>query len=81
MTSTGEIGLSSPEATALDLVRYPEHAGSLSNVAMVLRELAEYPEAEAAHAYAQGLGYLLDRIVCAELAAPLMEWLQGGAPV
>jgi len=33
---TGEIRVSSPEATALDLVRYPEHAGYLSNVATIL---------------------------------------------
>ena len=40
-TPTGETRVSSPEATALDLVRYIEHAGHLPNVATVLHELAE----------------------------------------
>jgi hypothetical protein len=40
-TPTGDMKVSAPEATAFDLVRYPEHAGSLSNVATALAELAE----------------------------------------
>ena len=40
-TPTGQMRVSSPEATAIDLVRYPEHAGFLSNVATILRELVE----------------------------------------
>lgn len=88
-TPTGEIPVSSPEATALDLVRYPEHAGFLSNVATVLKELAERldpqalvraAEAEEEVAYAQRLGYLLDRIGHASLAAPLAEWVHTMAP-
>ncbi len=88
-TPTGEIPVSSPEATALDLVRYPEHAGFLSNVATVLKELAERlnlqalvraAEAEEEVAYAQRLGYLLDRIGHASLAAPLAEWVHAKAP-
>ena len=38
-TPTGDVRVSTPEATALDLVRYPQHAGSLSNVATVLADL------------------------------------------
>lgn len=88
-TPTGEIRVSTPEATALDLVRYPEHAGFLSNVATVLGELAERldaralvraAEADSELAYAQRLGYLLERIGCAELAVPLAEWLDTNAP-
>lgn len=88
-TPTGEIRVSTPEASALDLVRYPEHAGFLSNVATVLRELADRldpralvraAEAEDELAYAQRLGYLLDRIGRADLAAPLAEWLGAKAP-
>lgn len=88
-TPTGEIRVSSPEATALDLVRYPEHAGYLSNVATVLDELAERldegalvgaAEAEGEPAYAQRLGYLLDRSGHADLAAPLGEWIRSKAP-
>jgi len=33
--------VSTPEATALDLVRYVGHAGQLGNVASVLSELSE----------------------------------------
>lgn len=88
-TPTGEIRVSSPEATALDLVRYPEHAGYLSNVATLLTELAERldpkalvcaAEADGEPAYAQRLGYLLDRVGRGEVAAPLAEWIRSKAP-
>ena len=81
---TGEIRVSTPEATALDLVRYPQHAGSLSNIATVLAELAEKmsPEAlvqaaerEGDVAAAQRLGYLLERIGQAALVEPLARWI------
>ena len=87
-TPTGEIRVSSPEATALDLVRYPEHAGSLSNVATVLDELAERldphalaraAQAEEEVAYAQRLGYLLDLTGHTELTGPLAEWVHARA--
>jgi hypothetical protein len=38
-TPTGTMRVSSPEATALDLVRYAKAAGHLSNVATILSEL------------------------------------------
>ncbi len=88
-TPTGDIRVSSPEATALDLVRYPEHAGYLSNVATILSELAERldPEAlvraaevEGEPAYAQRLGYLLNRSGRAEVAVLLAEWIRTKAP-
>ena len=88
-TPTGEIRVSTPEATALDLVRYPDHAGFLSNVATVLGELAERldaralvraAEADGELAYAQRLGYLLERIGRGELAVPLAEWLDVKTP-
>ena len=88
-TPTGEIRISSPAATALDLVRYPDHSGFLSNVATVLKELAERldglallraAEAEGEVAYAQRLGYLLDRIGHASLAEPLAEWIHAKSP-
>lgn len=40
-TETGYMKVSTPEATAFDLVHYYHHAGSLSNAATVLGELAE----------------------------------------
>ncbi len=88
-TPTGEIRVSSPEATALDLVRYPEHAGYLSNVATVLSELADHldpqalvraAEADAEPAYSQRLGYLLDRVGRTEVTAPLAEWIRTKDP-
>jgi predicted transcriptional regulator of viral defense system len=88
-TPTGEMRISTPEATALDLVRYPEHCGGLSNVATVLRELAErldggellrVAKADGEVAYAQRLGYLLDRVGRQEVARALAEWVDARAP-
>lgn len=88
-TPTGEMRISTPEATALDLVRYPEHCGGLENVATVLRELTErldggelvrVAEADGEVAYAQRLGYLLDRVGHQEVARALAEWVGGRAP-
>src|SRR5260370_14775151 len=81
--------ISTPEATALDLVRYPERCGRLSNVATVLQELAErldggglvrVAEAEGEVAYAQRLGYLLDRVGRQEVARALAELVHTRAP-
>ena len=88
-TPTGEMRVSSPEATALDLVRYPEHCGGLSNVATVLRELAErldgtelvrVAEVEDEAAYAQRLGYLLDVVGRREVAEALASWVASRSP-
>lgn len=78
-TPTGIIRISSPEATALELVGYPEHCGYLDNIATVLAELAESmrgdPLAEEAarapRAWVQRLGYLLCRVGASEIAAAL----------
>src|SRR5205823_5752714 len=80
-TPRGPVAVSTPEATAVDLVTYPEHAGGLDNVATVLAELAERLDAakllEAARAaetpVVQRLGFLLERVGAAPLAAPLAE--------
>ena len=40
-TPRGEILVSTPEATALDLAGYPQHAGGLDHVATVLAELSD----------------------------------------
>jgi predicted transcriptional regulator of viral defense system len=88
-TPTGEIRVSTPEATALDLVTYPEQAGSLSNVATVLAELAERmtpealvraAEAEGEIASAQRVGYLLERVGHSDLVAPLARWIDTRKP-
>lgn len=75
-TETGSMRVSSPEATALDLVHYLEPAGSMDNVATVLRELAEQLEpqqlvslaADAPSVEVRRLGYLLDLVGAVERA-------------
>jgi predicted transcriptional regulator of viral defense system len=68
-TPRGTIKVSTPEATAVDLVGYTQRVGGLDQVATVLGELADRidPEklVEAARTapvtWAQRLGYLLER--------------------
>lgn len=82
-TETGSMRVSTPEATAFDLVRFAPAAGHLSNVATVLGELAEKLDpialAELASSYAvpevQRLGFLLERVGEPALAASLAAWL------
>lgn len=82
-TETGYMRVSTPEATAYDLVRFAPAAGHLSNVATVLRELAERLDRRklarlaASHATpaVQRLGYLLDLLGEHDLAAPLARSL------
>jgi predicted transcriptional regulator of viral defense system len=69
-TARGTVLVSSPEATALDLVGYADHAGGLGQVGTVLSELAGRldPEKLATAArtapvpWAQRLGYLLEHL-------------------
>ncbi len=69
-TLRGTMRVSTPEATALDLVGYQGRAGGLGNVATVLSELAERLDADKLAAvaataplpWAQRLGYLLERV-------------------
>jgi predicted transcriptional regulator of viral defense system len=74
-TETGTMRVSTPEATAIDLLRYASAAGGLGNAATVLAELAERIDpgrlANAARldgelAYAQRLGYLIGVIGAGE---------------
>jgi predicted transcriptional regulator of viral defense system len=85
-TETGSMQISTPEGTAIDLVRYPEACGYLGNVATVLVELAERIDprklakvaAKGRHPDAQRLGYLLDRLglkkVAESLATMVASW-------
>ena len=69
-TETGAMTVSTPEATALDLVRYPNICGELGNVATVLSELADAidPKRLATSARSepvanvQRLGWLFDHV-------------------
>jgi predicted transcriptional regulator of viral defense system len=84
-TARGVIRVSTPEATAVDLAGYPEHAGGLDQVATVLSELAEHidpaklPEAAAAAPliWAQRLGYLLELAGAESAAVALKDYVRG----
>jgi predicted transcriptional regulator of viral defense system len=88
-TPRGRLRLSSPEATALDLVGYADQAGGLDNVASVLTDLIERLDAsrlaEAARlcpiAWVQRLGYLLDLVDGHELADALVDEVRKRAAV
>jgi predicted transcriptional regulator of viral defense system len=88
-TPRGTLRVSSPEATALELVGYADECGGLDNVASVISDLAEVlkgPKLIAAAtscpiAWAQRLGYLLDLAEHAELAEPLVQYVRDRALV
>jgi predicted transcriptional regulator of viral defense system len=83
----GSLLVSTPEATALDLVGYQHQAGGLNQVATVLSELAEKIDpaklavaaAAAPVPWAQRLGYLLERVGTPEKAAPLKQYVRARA--
>lgn len=83
-TPTGTMRVSTAEATAVDLVRYPRAAGQLGNVATVLSQLVPVLDgrrlaAAAAEAgdvrLVQRLGYLLDQVGARRIAAPLAKMI------
>ncbi len=82
-TETGTMRVSTPEATAFDLVCHVAQAGHLSNVATVLAELGESIDADRLQAMAratrvpdvQRLGYLLELVQHFALAERLAEVL------
>ena len=86
-TPRGTVLVSSPEATALDLVGYTHHAGGFNQVATVLSELAERIDPEklagvaptAPVAWAQRLGYLLDHLGFAVKTPALKDYVRAHA--
>ena len=88
-TSAGAIRVSTPEATALDLVGYVDHCGGLGNVATVLKELAEEMSCAALAslwggspaAWSQRLGYLLNLVGAGEIAEDLERAVAATPPV
>ncbi len=81
-TQTSDIPISTPEWTAIDLIRFQKHYGSMDSAATVLAELAEVlsPErlVEAADhevrcAYLQRLGWMLDFLGHEKITVPLHE--------
>lgn len=88
-TQSGYMKLSSPELTALDLVRYPQAGAGLNNIATVLSELAErlQPEKLASlsgafeKAAVQRLGHLLGRLGHPQSAEPMLVVLSARGPL
>ncbi len=83
-TPTGTMRVSTPEATAVDLVRFAKAADHLDHVVTVLAELAPSLNPKKLLAAvrvvgdtpnAQRLGYILDHVNGRNLAAPLHGWL------
>ena len=81
---TGVFPVSTPEHTALDLVRFQKQIGGLDAVMTVLAELAEKMTAplllqtvrrEPVVAHVQRLGWLLDHTNCHALAKKLATWI------
>ncbi len=88
-TQTGSMRVSTPEATALDLVRYVKRTGHLGNVATVLSELAEKLDAkrllavarkDVEIAHVQRLGLLLDSVGAASAAKRMAAWVSAQRP-
>lgn len=88
-TPRGYLKVSTPEATAFDLVGYPHHSGGLDNVATVLAELAEKIDGKelariaglSPIAWGQRLGYLLDLVGGGEKAGDLAKYIARKKPV
>jgi len=88
-TPTGDVRVSSPEATAVDLVRFVKASGHLDHVGTVISELAprmnprkllEVVRRAADLPNAQRLGYLLEHVRARDLAKPLWQWVRRQEP-
>ena len=84
-TPSGRVRVATPEVVALDLVRYPGHAGGWGNVLTVLRDLAPTVRrsgmrkalaVEPATPELQRLGHLLGRVGAHDVAAVLADELR-----
>ncbi|NOQ42320.1 MAG: hypothetical protein GQ563_07465 [Desulfuromusa sp.] len=88
-TPTGIIKLSTPEATAFDLVGYSKQCGGLDNVVTILAELvvkldsnklAEIAE-NSPISWSQRLGYLLNVVDAEAVAEGLAQYVKAQKPV
>jgi len=86
---TGHISVSSPEATALDLIRYARSIGGLDRVMTVLKELGESMnaaklidavKAEGNLVRAQRLGWLIEKAGHSELVLNLARMIDEKNP-
>ncbi len=88
-TPRGYLKISTPAATAFDLVGYPHHAVGFDNVATILAELAEKLDGNelikiaelSPIAWAQRLGYLLDLVGAQNKTEELAEYIAQRKPV
>jgi predicted transcriptional regulator of viral defense system len=88
-TPRGLLKLSTPEATAFDLVGYPDRSAGLDNVATILTELAEKIDADklvevarlSPIAWVQRLGYLFDLVGANDKTAALARYVEQECPV
>ncbi len=87
--ASGQMRVSTPETTALDLVRFQDRVGGLNHVSTVLAELAEKinpaklvlaAERVAEVAPVQRLGFLLDLVGRETVAAKLAKWVDQRDP-
>jgi len=88
-TQTGDVPVSTPEWTALDLLRFQRRLGGLDGVAPVLAELTEaiHPDAllaacamEPERSQVRRLGWLLERLGHDDLSKPLAATLPKDDP-
>jgi predicted transcriptional regulator of viral defense system len=86
-TPRGTVRVSTPEATAVDLVGYPGHIGGLDQTATILSELAEKLDPEklamaaqnAPMPWGQRLGYLLEKFGGEDRIGPLKSYVRKNA--
>ena len=86
-TRRGQIKVATPEATAIDLAGYPQHAGGFDQVATVLHEHADIidPEqlpsaaATAPISWSQRLGYMLEIADAARITEALRKYVKVNA--
>jgi predicted transcriptional regulator of viral defense system len=87
---TGYIPVSTPEATAFDLIRYSRRIGGLGRVLTVLQELGEVMDpgnlekaakADEKRAYTQRLGFLLEKAGFSNLTGALFQWVDVKYPL
>lgn len=84
-TPTGRLLVSTPEVTAMDLVKFMRQSGGINRVATVLHELGEklnkqklleLTELFNESFWVQRLGYLLEKLGFDEMTQPLWSYLQ-----
>ncbi len=88
-SESGAVRVSTPEATAVDLVRYPDVSGGFNMIAAALteltprlrpRELLQAAVQEDDVATSQRLGWLLDHVGAKHRTAPLARWIAQQRP-